>query len=456
MTVDRRLLFGHGLAVAASASVLLSGRRAEAQTTKSPAGRSRFALYADLAQASDKDQTAKLQKLIDQAAEQRVPLVLPPGRFVIGGLVLRSNLKLFGSGRLTTLVFGGGPTCLTALDVTDVEIADLRIDGNQRPLDAALADGLLSTIGCQRMILTRLELTTSLVNGLSLRTTSGAVTDTLISECGNTGLFSVDAKGLDISHNEIIAIGNNGIQIWRSDIGPDGTIISANRISGIKARAGGSGQNGNGINIFRAGGVQASGNRIADCAFSAIRSNAGANCQFIGNSCERLGEVALYAEFGFEGAVIANNVVDRAAQGISVTNFNEGGRLGIVSGNLIRNMFTREDSEDRRGIGIAVEADTVVANNVVESAPIVGILAGWGSYLRDVVVSGNVVRKCAVGIGVSAVSGAGVTVVNGNIVSTVADGAIMAMEYDRPTGPELVQGQVEAYPHIRISGNVST
>ncbi len=357
---------------------------------------------------------------------------------------------------LTTLVFGGGSTCVIALDAADIEMADLRIDGNQRPLDAALADGLISTIGCRNLKFTRLDITNSLANGLSLRTSSGAITDSQISECGNSGLFSLDAKGLDISHNDITAIGNNAIQVWRSNAEPDGTIVTANRISGIKARSGGSGENGNGVNVFRAGGVQVSGNRIVDCAFSAVRCNSGANCQIIANSCERLGEVALYAEFGFEGAIIANNVVDRAAQGISVTNYNEGGRLALVSGNLVRNLFTREGSEDRRGIGIAVEADTVVSGNVVESAPIVGILAGWGRYLRDVVVSGNVVRKCAVGIGVSADSDAGTAVVSGNIIGAATDGALRAMDHDRATGPELVDGRVDAYPHIRISGNVAS
>ena len=36
--------------------------------------------------------------------------------------------------------------------------------------------------------------------------------------------------------------------------------------------------------------------------------------------------------------VIANNIVDGAALGVSVTNFDEGGRLAVVQGNLIRNL----------------------------------------------------------------------------------------------------------------------
>jgi putative cofactor-binding repeat protein len=57
--------------------------------------------------------------------------------------------------------------------------------------------------------------------------------------------------------------------------------------------------------------------------------------------------------------VIANNLVDKAAMGISVTNFKQGGRLEVVQGNLVRNLFFRKDV-DSRGIGIAVEADSVV------------------------------------------------------------------------------------------------
>lgn len=90
----------------------------------------------------------------------------------------------------------------------------------------------------------------------------------------------------------------------------------------VADKSGGSGQNGNEVNVLRAGSVPISGNRIADCAFSAIRSNSGSNCQMIGNSCARSGEVGLYAEFAFEGAVIASNIVDKAATGIVARNLN--------------------------------------------------------------------------------------------------------------------------------------
>ena len=89
-------------------------------------------------------------------------------------------------------------------------------------------------------------------------------------------------------------------------------MVTDNRIEDIRADAGGDGPYGNAISVFRAGNVIVRGNRIDKCAFSAIRGNSASNIQIAGNICTRLGEVAIYSEFSFEGAVIANNTVDGA------------------------------------------------------------------------------------------------------------------------------------------------
>ncbi|WP_189595201.1 right-handed parallel beta-helix repeat-containing protein, partial [Nocardia cerradoensis] len=93
------------------------------------------------------------------------------------------------------------------------------------------------------------------------------------------------------------------------------------------------GQNGNSINVYRAGNVTVSGNKIRGCAFSAVRANGAANVAISNNNCSSLGETALYIEFGFEGAVVANNIIDGAALGVVATNFNHGGRLATIHGN---------------------------------------------------------------------------------------------------------------------------
>jgi uncharacterized secreted repeat protein (TIGR03808 family) len=242
--------------------------------------------------------------------------------------------------------------------------------------------------------------------------------------------------------------------VWRTEPGEDGTIVAANRIERIQARAGGSGENGNGINAFRAGNVLVSGNRITDCAYSAIRGNAATNIQMIGNSCARIGEVALYAEFGFEGALIANNLVDGAASGIAVTNFNEGGRLAVVQGNIIRNLKRREaEPEDKRGEGISVEADAVVSGNVIEGAPTAGITAGWGQYRRDISITGNLVRDTGIGILVSSDPAGGACLIAQNMVSGAKNGAIRAMDHGQAIGPDLASS-TSTDPRVSVSGNV--
>src|ERR1700757_1204028 len=169
----------------------------------------------------------------------------------------------------------------------------------------------------------------------------------------------------------------------RSAPGHDGTMVLDNRIENTNNRAGGSGQYGNAINAHRAGDVMVRGNLIRRCAFSGVRGNSSWNFQIIGNTVHDAGETALYSEFAFEGAVIANNIVDGAQTGVSVTNFNEGGRLAGGQGNIFRNLVALTPNprpDDLLGIGIYVEADTAVTGNVVESAQAVGIAVGWGGY----------------------------------------------------------------------------
>ena len=175
---------------------------------------------------------------------------------------------------------------------------------------------------------------------------AGEVTGNTVIDAANNAIFSNDAAGLRIAGNTVQRAGNGGILVWRDKPGDDGTLVVDNRIEDVANKAGGSGQYGNAINIFRADNVIVRGNRIRNAAFSAVRGTSASNLQIVGNTCSGLGECALYAEFGFEGAVIANNIVDGAAVGVSVTNFDKGGRLAVVQGNLIRNL--RRDATARQ------------------------------------------------------------------------------------------------------------
>jgi uncharacterized secreted repeat protein (TIGR03808 family) len=447
MGVGRRdmLLAGLGLGLAAAAGPRPGLAREESELET-------LSTYGIVPGGGEIDQTATLQLAADQAAESGTPLFLPAGTYSTSRLALKSGTQIEGVPGRSILSYRDGGAILSLEQAENVRLSGLVLDGGGKPLGER--GSLLAATEAKHLDISDCRFLGSAADGVVLRKASGWIKDCEIGDIRKAGLFSEDAAGLEIAHNQVRDCGDNGILIWRSASGEDATIVSANRIERIAAKSGGSGQNGNAINVFRAGSVLISGNRIADCAFSAIRSNSGSNCQMIGNSCARLGEVALYAEFSFEGAVIANNLVDKAASGISVTNFNEGGRLAVVQGNLIRNLFLRKDA-DSRGIGIAVEADSVVTGNVIESAPAYGILIGWGHYLRDVSVTDNLIRNAHIGIAVSTDPSAGTALITNNLITGSKDGAIRAMSGPTPIGPDLAQASAEAYKNLAVYSNVA-
>jgi uncharacterized secreted repeat protein (TIGR03808 family) len=279
--------------------------------------------------------------------------------------------------------------------------------------------------------------------GLSLEGCSGAVQQNAFRNQTNVGLFSVDARGLDISGNTVSGSGNNGIQVWRSAKGEDGSFVRNNRISNISARDGGSGQNGNGVNVFRAGNVIVSGNRISDCAFSGVRNNGGSNCQIFGNNISRSREVAIYVEFEFEGTVVANNVIEDTGFGISITNFDVGGRMATVSGNIIRRARGSNTEGVKAGGGIFAEADTVISGNVIEDARDFGIGLGWGDKCRNLLAYGNIIRRTPKGITVSVSLGARQVRLVANTFDEVAT-RIEGRDYDKIATGELIGGGAPA------------
>jgi uncharacterized secreted repeat protein (TIGR03808 family) len=385
------------------------------------------------------DDTFRLQAEIDRAAVEGRPALLAAGTYRTSTLTLRPGTALIGAYGLTTLEFIGGTSLLAATSAHNVRIENLVLDGASRALDADEDAALLRLVDSNHLTIANVAIRRSLANGVSLTRCSGRITDCLLAHVLLAAIRSLDATGLEIAHNEISDCRNNGIQIWRSQLGEDGTIVTANRIARIEAKGGGTGENGNGVNVFRAGHVIVSGNRITDCAYSAVRGNAASNLQILANNVQRIGEVALYVEFGFEGAIVANNIVDGAATGISVTNFNDGGRLAVVEGNLIRNLHRREhEPVDKRGEGISIEADSIVSGNVIENAPTCGIMVGWGRYMRNCLVTQNLVRDAATGIMISSDAAAGACLVTSNIITgTKKNGAIRAMTMGVPQGPDL-------------------
>jgi uncharacterized secreted repeat protein (TIGR03808 family) len=404
---------------------------------------------------SPDDQTRALQRAIDDAARAHQPLALPPGIYRTGPLELSSGAQLIGVRGATRLLFGGGPSLFTSRGGNSIGLTGLTIDGAGITLPTRR--GLVHCLHGRDLRLTDCEITGSGGNGIWLENVSGSLMGNIISRVTGTGIVSFDALGLLVGQNTIQDTSDNGIEILRTAIGDDGSQVIDNRIEDIKAGPGGSGQYGNAINAFRAGNVIVRGNRIHNCDYSAVRGNSASNIQISGNSITSVREVALYSEFAFEGAVIANNTVDGAATGVSVCNFNEGGRLSVVQGNIIRNLLPKRPTgtapDDDAGVGIYVEADTSVTGNVIENAPSFGIIAGWGKYLRDVAITGNVIRNAFIGIGVSVAPGAGTALVNNNMISAAPRGAVVGLDHAKPVTPDLAAEGAQRFAQVVIGTN---
>ena len=393
------------------------------------------------------DQTKVLQLAIDTAIARDGIVNLGAGTFRTGLLRINGAVTLQGVPGLTKLRSEGGGQLLNINNAAVVVLRDVSF----------LAKGVVGDLVAVENVPQLLVENCSFAGGgtgMRLQACGGRVIGNSFGFHQASGLFSQDATGLEISGNRVSDIGNNGILVWRSEIGEDGTLVTNNRISRIAVEDGGTGQNGNGINVFRAGNVIVANNRITDCGYSGIRDNSASNVVVTGNTISRTGEVALYVEFAFQGAVVANNIIEDAGFGISITNFDQGGRLAVCDGNVVRRIIGATLHGGVQGIGIAVEADTIVSNNVVESASHVGIHLGWGGQTRNLQAIGNIVRDCPLGIAVSIVKGAAEANVTNNMIDGSKKAAIVGMNYAEVATDDLAVAGAKVPELIRLSGNI--
>ena len=315
---------------------------------------------------AEDDQSRRFAALLREAAVNGRPLFLPPGTYRISNIDLPENARVIGIAGASRIVYTGNGHLFAAEGVSHLSLSGLVIDGANRWL-GDYAGALVHLRGAGDVTMQDCEIAGSRKNAILLERCGGRIANCRLSGAADAGLNAIESTGLSVTDNTVSDCGNGGILIHRWAKGADNTMVSGNRIARIAARNGGTGQNGNGINIFRADGVLVTGNHISDCAFTAIRSNAGSNVQISSNQCFNSGETAIYSEFGFEGAVLSSNLVDGAANGILVANFNEGGRLAVISGNVVRNLTAKAPYAHEGagfGLGIGAEADVSITGNV--------------------------------------------------------------------------------------------
>ncbi|WGS18352.1 MULTISPECIES: TIGR03808 family TAT-translocated repetitive protein [unclassified Bradyrhizobium] len=362
MDVNRRHLIGAS-AVGVAGALAMSPDAARAAPAAGSLGRD--VTQYGVRPGSPDDQSRNLQRAIGEAARAQVPLVFPPGVYRTGLLRLAPGSQLIGVRGASRLAFTGGASMLSGEGADGAGLTGLTLDGGNIPLPTRR--GLVHCLAGRDIRIRDCEFKGSGGNGIWFEQVSGDVSNNIFTDIATTALVSFDALGLIVARNTIKGTSDNGIEILRTAIGDDGTIVADNRIEDIKAGPGGSGQYGNAINAFRAGNVIVRGNRIRNCDYSAVRGNSASNIHITDNS---------------------------------------------------------------------------VSN-----------VRGWGKYLRDVAITGNVIRNAFIGVGVSVVPGAGTALINNNMISETPRGAVVGLDHARAVTTDLSAGGAQQYAQLMVGSN---
>ncbi|WP_376988369.1 TIGR03808 family TAT-translocated repetitive protein [Bosea sp. R86505] len=400
------------------------------------------------------DQSQRLQGALAEAARRQVPLVIAPGRYRIGRVRLPEGASLIGVPGATTLVAAQPGPLLEARGTQRSSLTGVTLDGLS--LRAAGRQGLLTAEDVEVLQIRDCAFADAGSVGLVIHRTGGDIESSSFRTMRESALFSLDSRGLRIERNSVEDCGNNGIQLWRGQAGDERSFVRGNRVERVRADAGGDGPNGNGISLYRAGGVIIEGNQLRDCALTFIRNNSGASVQILGNQGRRCGEVGLYSEFAFEGAVIANNLVEDCAQGANITNLDHGGRLSVFANNIVRRArrgLYPGVKEPIGGMGVHVEAEATVTGNVIEDASEIGISLGWSWGMRNLVATGNMVRRTGIGISVSLVPKQRNAVISGNVIAKASRGAVVGTEYGKAVTGDLTKAPDARAGGVRVENN---
>src|SRR5690242_14444383 len=216
---------------------LLAGSAAAALTPA--AARALDAAHYGIRPGPD-EQTAKLQRAIDEAARARTPLMLPPGVYRSGALRLPAGAQLVGVRGATRLVLTRGPSLIAGEGGDSITLSGLTLDGARVALPKNR--GLVHLTRVKSLRIADCTMSDANGSGIALEDCDGIVEGNTISTTADTALFSTDARGLILRGNTIRGAGNGGIRVWQSMKRHDGSIVTGNTIEDIAAQGGGTGE----------------------------------------------------------------------------------------------------------------------------------------------------------------------------------------------------------------------
>lgn len=414
------------------------------------------------------------------------PLNILPGVYRTSGFSIAAPLEIFAAPGTVVIEPAGGESfnidigpAADSDELAGVTIRGIGFRGKGAVLPAGLNPGerpvnpfleaamprfnaLITAFRVRTLIVENCSIGGSRAGGLAMwRCRDAAVTRNEFMN-NNISIYSAQGENNLFADNHIHDNANFAIMVEQWPPGPDYTTVRNNRIAKTAASfganpargiVGGSGPYGNGVFGLYAHHMTVEGNRISDSAFSGVRANGCSDVQIANNAIDRSGETAIMVEcpqtdgktpngLGYEGGVIAGNIVSGAAEGVSVTNGWYGGRRVSIAGNQVRSIarrsFRTSDPNWPRyatyGDGIYAEADVDIVGNIVEDCDGCGIyvapMAIQNSAIKTAAnVTGNIVKGARWGVGFWKGSdpARGFTFIHGNMITGSSRGAIMAL-----------------------------
>jgi hypothetical protein len=326
-------------------------------------------------------------------------------------------LRFTGGG---TIKFRTANSSLIRVDANtaNIEIVGLRLDGNNVTMtnnQSALVRAI--NAATHPVIVRDCELKNSNQNGVSA--VSGGrliVTGNNIHDCGADGVRILTTLTQTIANNYIHDCGLGGIRALPSATGSsfaftEGCTITGNVIREIRDDIGDNGPYGNGINVFRLGGVAITGNTIQNCEWSFVRLNDADHSVVTGNACHHNdNDPGIFCEFGARHITVSGNTLEDCRQdGIAFANVDDGAVGLVANGNNIKGFGAAGTAS-----GIVISCGMAVGN-YIDGGGVAG--AVWGvrlgtsggiatSEYRTLVVGNQIAGvKYALALGASSTSG---------------------------------------------------
>ena len=449
-----------------------------------------------------------MQVILSQAVTTGLPVQVRPGNYDFGNTSISGPIVVLGIPSAVNFRMTAGSQYILYMGAfSSAHFFGITFDGQNAAFTANAGLIIQGLVNMQKASATlvskasfeRCTFKNSTLSGLSVNEVRTSVKDCVFSACQrkSIGVVSVDelavtgsrfedqdhaihcspgaASNVNIDGNVIKRCRRNGIAFEPSGTAKINQNISirGNKITKLLAAdvwavsrtdPASTGGQGNGILLYLSNNAVISGNDVSDCQFSAIRTNVASQLTISGNLCRCSGETALYVEtvgisVGELGAVVDGNLVYGGGAGISVVNFNTQGKFSTVSGNIVRDIATRDithsgGSYKTAGTGIYVEADSAVTGNTIQNCYF-GLALGTGTFTSDLVAPGNVIRQTTLGIGVSGASTKEI-LISGNLIAGYSSGAIKTFTYSE-TVPLIISGADLAPANLAslVSGKVN-